>query len=34
MGDPQGGLTPRSEHIVFYISIDTAFCMHLFYFIE
>ena len=31
MGGPQGGLTPRSEHIVFYISIDTALCMHLFY---
>ena len=34
MGGPQGGLTPRSEHIVFYISIDTALCMHLFYFTE
>ena len=34
MGGPQGGLTPRSEHIVFYISIDTALCMHLLYFIE
>ena len=34
MGGPQGGLTPRSEHIVFYISIDTALCMHSFYFIE
>ena len=34
MGGPQGSLTPRSEHIVFYISIDTALCMPLFYFIE
>ena len=33
-GGPQGGLTPRSEHFVFYISVDTALCMHLFYFIE
>ena len=33
MGGPQGVLTPRSEHIVFYISIDKALCMHLFNFI-
>ena len=34
MGGPQGGLTARREHIVFYISIGTALCMHLFYFID
>ena len=29
----QDGLTPRSEHFVFYSSIATALCMHLSYFI-
>ena len=34
MGYPVGSLTPRSETIVFYISIDTAFWVRLFYFIK